>query len=262
MKDQIAKELMRLEQQHEIKILYAVESGSRAWGFASTDSDWDVRFIYIHTPEWYLSVDEKKDSLEEILPNDVDLAGWELRKALKLFRKSNPPLLEWLRSPIVYLHSYSSIENLRLLSNEYFNPKSCMSHYLHMGERNFFEYLQSDIVRTKKYFYVLRPILACQWIERTNSMAPMEFKILLDAELKESPLRLAIEKLLDRKRKGEELNEEPKIAIINEFLDEKINYFNHLLKQSGSSIQPDTNKLNELFRKTLHEVYGLNISRA
>src|SRR5688572_24447307 len=105
--EEIKRELLRLETGNSIKILYAVESGSRAWGFASTDSDWDVRFIYIHKLEWYLQIEDKKDSLDKILPNEIDLAGWEIRKALKLFRKSNPPMMEWLRSPIVYSENFS-----------------------------------------------------------------------------------------------------------------------------------------------------------
>src|SRR6476620_8167174 len=100
--EEIKIELQRLEAKHNIKVLYAVESGSRAWGFASKNSDWDVRFIYIHPLDWYLAIEEKKDNIEVILPNDIDMAGWELRKALLLFRKSNPPLLEWLRSPVIY----------------------------------------------------------------------------------------------------------------------------------------------------------------
>ncbi|SDD83711.1 Predicted nucleotidyltransferase [Dyadobacter soli] len=109
---EIQQELSRLEAQHDIKILYAVESGSRAWGFASVNSDWDVRYIYVHRPEWYLKIDDKKDNQDEILPNDIDLAGWELRKALRLFRKSNPPMLEWLDSPIVYREQFSMAARL------------------------------------------------------------------------------------------------------------------------------------------------------
>ncbi|MEO8150021.1 MAG: nucleotidyltransferase domain-containing protein [Bacteroidia bacterium] len=258
MTEQIAVELKRLEQQREIKILYAVESGSRAWGFASVNSDWDVRFMYLHKPDWYLSIDDKKESIEEILPNDIDLGGWEFRKALRLFRKSNPPLLEWLRSPIIYSEPFSTTEKLRKLMEEYFNPKSCLHHYLHMAERNFKEYLQKDMVRTKKYFYVLRPILACQWIEQTDTMAPMEFQKLVDTQIEDGQLKSEIEKLLNRKIEGAELNEEPKIKILNDFLEERINHFNNIVKQFGTSTQPDTNKLNELFRNTLHEVYELH----
>jgi predicted nucleotidyltransferase len=105
MKEEIKRQLRVVEETTDIKILYAVESGSRAWGFASTNSDWDVRYIYIHRPEWYLSIDHQKDSQEDILPNDIDLCGWEVRKALRLFRKSNPPLMEWLRSPLLYLEN-------------------------------------------------------------------------------------------------------------------------------------------------------------
>jgi len=118
MEKQIRKELIKIEEKKNIRILYAVESGSRAWGFASTDSDWDVRFLYIHDQDWYLSIDDKEDNYEKILPNNIDLSGWELRKTLKLFRKSNPPLLEWLRSPIIYLEKYSTANQLRELSKE------------------------------------------------------------------------------------------------------------------------------------------------
>lgn len=114
--EQIEIDLKRLEKEKDIKILYAVESGSRAWGFASTDSDWDVRFIYVHRPEWYLSIEDKRDNMEVMLPNDLDFAGWELRKTLKLFRKSNPPLLEWLRSPLIYLEQFSTANQMRELT--------------------------------------------------------------------------------------------------------------------------------------------------
>jgi hypothetical protein len=248
MSEEIKNELLRLENQHEIKILYAVESGSRAWGFASTDSDWDVRYIYIHRPEWYLQIDDQKDSQEEILANDIDLSGWEIKKTLRLFRKSNPPLLEWLRSPIVYLEQFTTAEKLRTLTQEYFNPKSCLHHYLHMAEGNYRTYLEKEMVRVKKYFYVLRPILACDWIIETSTMAPMEFSVLLDALVIDEKLKTEIEKLLKRKINGEELNEEPKIQIINDFLDSKIKLYNEFVKTIDKSLRPDTSKLDNLFR--------------
>ena len=119
-----------------------------AWGFASANSDWDVRFIYLHREEWYLSIDDKKDSIEIMLPNDLDLSGWELRKALRLFRKSNPPLLEWLNSPIVYLEEPFTIAQMRTTAVEYFNPKSCLYHYLSMASGNFRDVV--DVMRFSK----------------------------------------------------------------------------------------------------------------
>jgi len=258
MTDEIKKELLRLEFQHDIKILYAVESGSRAWGFASTNSDWDVRYIYIHRLDWYLKIDDKKANQEEILPNDIDLAGWELKKALRLFRKSNPPMLEWLRSPIVYLQQFTTADKLRDLTKEYFNPKSCLHHYLHMAEGNYQAYLLKDNVRVKKYFYVLRPILACDWIMQTNTMAPMEFHKLLDSQVTDLNVKTEIKNLLIRKMAGEELNEEPKIQILNDFLKQKIQFYSDYVKSLGQILQPDTERLNELFKQTIYEAWDKN----
>jgi predicted nucleotidyltransferase len=253
--EEIKKELTRLETEHEIKILLAVESGSRAWGFASEDSDWDVRYIYIHRLEWYLKIDEQKDSQEEILPNDLDLSGWELKKALRLFRKSNPPMLEWLRSPIIYREQFSTAEKLRELSERYFNPKSCMYHYLSMAKGNFKEFLQREKVRTKKYFYVLRPVLACDWIKNRNAFPPMEFEKLLDSEVTDAKIRREIDELLKRKIAGDELKEEPKIEILNDFLEEKIRFYNQFVDEIEMSAKPDTNSLDGLFKETLCEVW-------
>ncbi|MCL4152986.1 UNVERIFIED_CONTAM: hypothetical protein GTU68_007345, partial [Idotea baltica] len=178
MKEKIQQELAELEAEKDIKILYAVESGSRAWGFASKNSDWDVRFIYVHRKNWYLSIDKRKDNVNRMLPDDLDLSGWEIRKALGLFRKSNPPMLEWLRSPIVYTEPFTTAERLRKLSDNYFNPRSCLYHYLSMARGNYKDYLQNETVKLKKYFYVLRPIIACDWIAEKKEMAPMEFQTL------------------------------------------------------------------------------------
>jgi predicted nucleotidyltransferase len=252
---EIKKELLRLEIEQDIRILFAVEGGSRAWGFASTDSDWDVRYIYIHHLDWYLKIDNQIDSQGKILSNDIDLAGWELKKALRLFRKSNPPMLEWLRSPIVYLQQFSTADKLRDLAEEYFSPKSCLYHYLHMAEGNYREYLQKDYVRVKKYFYVLRPILACDWIKKTNKMAPMEFHKLLESQITDQKVKTEIQNLLTRKIAGEELNEEPKIEILNDFLEQKIKFYNKYVKSLGKSPQPDTAKLDELFKQTIYEAW-------
>ena len=253
--EEIKKEIGRLETEHEIKILLAVESGSRAWGFASVDSDWDVRYIYIHRLEWYLKIDELKDSQEEILPNEIDLSGWELKKALRLFRKSNPPLLEWLRSPIVYAERFSTAGKLRALSAEYFNPKSCMYHYLSMAKNTFREFLQKDFVKSKKYFYVLRPVLACDWIKNENSFPPIEFQDLVDSQIEDESLKTKIASLLKRKMAGEELKEEPKIEILNEFLERKIEFYKDYVEQVEPNEKPPTKLLDTLFKETMFEVW-------
>jgi uncharacterized protein len=254
--EEIKAELGRIEKETDVKILLAVESGSRAWGFASTDSDWDVRYIYVHRLDWYLRIDQQKDSQEVILPNDIDLAGWELRKALGLFRKSNPPLLEWLRSPIIYLEQFSTAERLRELSQRYFNPRSCMYHYLSMAKGNFNEFLKDrELVKIKKYFYVLRPVLACDWIQNTNSFPPMEFERLVEVQVSDPSLRAEIDRLLARKIAGEELNEEPRVDVLNDFLAEKIRYYSEHVGEVDTVDRPQTEMLDELFRSTLNEVW-------
>ncbi len=255
--EEIKKELSRLETESDVKILLAVESGSRAWGFASTDSDWDVRYIYVHRPEWYLRIDQYKDSQEEILPNDIDLSGWELRKALRLFRKSNPPMLEWLRSPIVYLEQFSTAEKLREFSRTYFNPRSCMYHYLSMAKGNLNEFLKDrELVKIKKYFYVLRPVLACDWIITEENFPPMEFQKLVDAKINDEGIKNEIDALLVRKRAGEELKEEPKIDILNDFLAEKIVFFDEYVNKMDVPEKPHSELLDELFRNTLNEAWN------
>ncbi len=253
--EEIKRELQRIEIENDIKILYAVESGSRAWGFPSKDSDWDVRFIYVHNYNWYLSIDEKKDTMEFMLPNDLDIAGWELRKTLKLFRKSNPALLEWLQSPLIYLERYSVVDEIRELSQNYFNPKSCTYHYLHMAKGNYQDFFQTDLVKLKKYFYILRPILACQWIETRGEMAPIEFDRLVDALVDDVALKMAIQSLIERKKSGIELGKEPKIDLLNEFIEKQIAYYDNRVKDYSTASQVDTEKLDELFRETLAEVW-------
>lgn len=251
MKEKIQEQLQNLEKQQDIKILYAVESGSRAWGFASTNSDWDVRFIYIHRRDWYLSIDSKRDNIEMMLPDDLDLSGWEMRKALKLFRKSNPPLLEWLNSPIVYREDEATMRQFRALAAQVFNPKSCLYHYLSMAKSTFKEYLERDTVRLKKYFYVLRPVLACSWIEKMGSMAPTEFQKLYDSQVANPEIRSIVDKLLVEKMSGEELGQAAKIEKLNQFLEEKIEYFTVFLQNFEVPKRNDTEVLDEFFRSTL-----------
>ena len=258
MRSEILKELSNIQNQYDIEVLYAIESGSRAWGFESQNSDYDVRYIYIHKPEWYLSIDDKKDSHETILPNDIDLAGWELRKTLRLFRKSNPPLLEWLDSDIIYLDKFDFANQLRKLANEYFNPKSCIYHYLHMAKGNYGEYLRKDKVKLKKYFYVLRPILACDWISKNNAPAPIKFQTLLDFQVEDKQIKIVVEDLLKQKKSSMEMDEGDRIPILNDFIQEKLDYYNKYVLGIDFSIKPNTLKLDNLFRKMYNTVFEAN----
>ncbi|MBI3901917.1 MAG: nucleotidyltransferase domain-containing protein [Nitrosomonadales bacterium] len=223
MHQRIQETLTRIEAEHEVRILYACESGSRGWGFASADSDWDVRFIYCHPRDWYLSVEEGRDVIELPIDDDLlDANGWDLRKSLRLMKKSNPVLLEWLASPIVYREDAEAMAAYRLLAQDFYQPATCLHHYLHMAKGNFREYLQGEMVWMKKYFYVLRPVLACLWIERGQGVVPMAFDDLVAGVVKDGELKNSIVKLAELKKSGAEMDNGLRIPVIHSFLEREI----------------------------------------
>ncbi|MDM5335605.1 nucleotidyltransferase domain-containing protein [Ureibacillus composti] len=267
MKNIILKKLEEIEEKFQVKILYAAECGSRAWGVHSKDSDYDVRFIYIHQPDYYLSIDpqglgSKRDVIELPINENLDINGWEITKALRLFRKSNPSLFEWLNSSIIYYQKYSFVNLIRALECEVFEPSTMLTHYLNMAKRNYEKYLQGSEVRTKLYLYVLRPILACKWIVEYGKVPPIRFNELLDRIIPESLLKLEINFLLRRKMSGGGSDLQPTIQIINNFLKEEINCLELYVKTLSSRNGNPTEKLNGLYRTTLKEVWNYDFKKS
>lgn len=256
-KQRIDAELDRLAEAEDVRILYACESGSRAWGFESADSDYDVRFLYLHPANWYLRVFPGRDVIERLVDDQLDFSGWDLRKALQLLRKSNPPLLEWLRSPIVYREMPSAVSIIRNMVSDYYSPAACYYHYLHMAEGNYREYLLGEEVWIKKYFYVLRPVLACLWIERGHGTVPMEFAALVEHVVEDRSVALAIRELLARKREGDELDRGPRIPAVSEFLDAEIARLS--AKKAPPSKPTTVEPLDRAFLSCIAEVYGERI---
>jgi len=255
MRDIIMIKLSEIERDNNIKILYAVESGSRGWGFASKDSDYDVRFIYAHTYDWYLSIEDKKDFIEVPINNLLDINGWDIRKTLIHYKKSNPTLLEWLSSPVIYTENYSFAQKLRYLLPDYFSPVPTIYHYLHIAKNKFEEIMNTDQVKIKKYFYILRPILACMWVEAKNSMPPMEFYKLMAEQQLNNTIVDEINKLLNKKTLGLEVDIEPKSPVILNFLSNQIEHFEQYLKTVKKDMKSDYETLNLLFRETLKDVW-------
>ncbi len=245
----IEYELLKLQNANGIKMLFAVESGSRAWGFASTDSDYDVRFVYARPLSWYLSIIDRRDVLEPKF-NDplLDMSGWDIRKALYQIYKGNPAFIEWLNSPIKYI-DMCFIDSIRKLAVEYFNPRTAIYHYLHMAQGNYREYLRGETVRTKKYMYVIKPILSCMWIEQHHEMPPVHIDSLMLAPGTDTP-NDEIFSILDKKRNGLELDSGPRIDVLNEWIDKKITHFSEKarLVQKVEKIPDD---LNEFFMRTI-----------
>lgn len=249
MKDLIIQKLKEIEQQEDIRILHAVESGSRAWGFPSPDSDYDVRFIYVRRPDFYLKLEKTRDVIELPINDMLDINGWDISKTLRLLHSSNPTLFEWMNSPVVYRETEFA-DLIQPYLDRYFSCKSGLYHYLSMAEGNYREYLKGDIVKAKKYFYVLRPILACKWILHKGTRPPMLFRELMDSELEDS-LKPVVENLLDLKMNAPEIKEIPRVDIINSYLDRTIEGLKVEIAAFPAEHRADWDPLNQLFLETL-----------
>jgi predicted nucleotidyltransferase len=221
MRARVLQELEQLERERNVTVLYACESGSRAWGFASRDSDYDVRFIYVEKPNWFMQVDAPRDVIERPLSDELDISGWELRKTLGLLRKSNPTLLEWLDSPLVYRSELAEAQQLRTLAEAFYSPPAARNHYFSMAKKNFRGYLQDETVRFKKYFYVLRPLLAVRWIDQGLGRPPMTFHELLNT-VDDQALLAEIDELLALKRNADESTYGPRRPALHAFIEEQL----------------------------------------
>ncbi|MBD2721358.1 nucleotidyltransferase domain-containing protein [Hymenobacter armeniacus] len=210
----------QLEATHGIRILYACESGSRAWGFPSPDSDFDVRFIYCHPPAWYLTLDEGRDTLNFPVDDELDLAGWELRKALRLLRGSNASVFEWLQSPVLYHEALDFRARLEPLLPTAFNLKAGLHHYLGQLRRGVEENLPGSDVRLKRLFYALRSALAARWIRERHALPPMEFAPL--RQLLPADLQVDVDALMAHKATADEKTRVPPPAALVEFLQAEL----------------------------------------
>ena len=204
---------------HGVRILYAAESGSRAWGFASPDSDYDVRFIYAHPRNWYLRLVDGRDVIERPLDEHaIDLAGWDVRKALRLAMKSNPVFYEWLVSPVVYAADDAFPAECRRLFEAHAEPRALASHYWSIARGQWHREIDGqDSVRLKKYFYVVRPLLALQWVLAHCTPPPMHFDELRAAIGMPASVENEVLRLLALKRDTPELGAGPRITAIDDW---------------------------------------------
>lgn len=257
MREEILRRLLRAEAENGIRILLAVESGSRAWGFASPNSDYDVRFIYMREPQWYQAVDleERRDVIEYKIVDDIDLNGWDVRKALRLYWKSNPAFVEWIQSPITYLEpSRFRSSALEVLSAVY-APVKGIYHYRSMARTNYRGHLQKPVVPLKKYFYVLRPLMAARWLMKNGRAAPIEFERLLAMLAAEPDVLAEVHKLLQQKRNAPELGEAPCVPLLNDFIESELDVPPAEAPKKSSS--PEViGQLNRLFHAVLAEYGG------
>ena len=246
---EINEKLDEIEAKENVRILHAIESGSRAWGFASPDSDYDVRFIYARRREDYLRLDEPRDVIEWQLDDVLDINGWDLKKALKQFARGNATLFEWSGSPIVY-RTTDEWNRIREVSKQYFSEKSAVYHYYGTANSTFQEYLQGDTVRYKKYFYALRPLLAAEYIEKYHTAPPVLFDDLLELDL-EPELRTAIDELLEAKKRTTEKEENPQMPVIKRYIEEEIQKQKVIADELADDHNRDWSALDKVFIETI-----------
>ena len=201
---EVQARLRALEARENVRVLYACESGSRCWGFASPDSDYDVRFIFVRRLRDYLRVEPMRDTIEEPVDELWDVNGWDLRKALQLLRKSNSALLEWLRSPVCYLERPGFLPEMRRLASGSMRPGQIFRSYQGMARGNVRDYLSGEQVRLKKYLYMLRPLMACDFLVRTRGqrLPPVVFSELAAGLPLEADVRGELGALLQAKEQG------------------------------------------------------------
>lgn len=245
MKKIIQEKLKEIEKQEDVKIILAVESGSRAWGFESKNSDYDVRFLYVRKPESYLKLEEVRDVIEWQLDDVLDINGWDIQKALRLLYKSNPTLFEWCASPIIYQQTVE-VDELKKLLKDYFSEKKSLFHYWHMADSNYREYLKTARVKAKKYFYVLRPILASKWIINYQEAPPIEFTKLVDA-LMEEELKTIVIELLEEKKQTNELDWINKIDVLNDYIEKELPILRKVAEEALDKKHSQWVTLNEFF---------------
>jgi predicted nucleotidyltransferase len=250
MKTAILHLLAQLEKEKGIHIRYACESGSRAWGFPSPDSDYDIRFIYLHPRDWYLAVNEGEDNLR-LMHNDLlDGNGWDFRKFLRLMHASNASVFEWLNSPIVYLEDKPFTDALKALSALYFQPRKVMYHYLGIATGMLEKEFQETQVKIKKYFYVLRPLLSASWIAANGTPPPIDFHELLPLVKNNLPVYQAIMDLLKQKETALEGEKVQRLQVLDDFVSAEMERCQSIAQLMGKH-HPDWDAINRFYRKTL-----------
>jgi predicted nucleotidyltransferase len=204
MQTRILAELDGVERNHAVAIMLAVESGSRAWGFPSLDSDYDVRFLYLRSREAYLSVFPAPDVIAHALDAVLDVNGWDLQKALRLMAGSNPTLLEWLTSPLRYRPAAAAATRLLELARATAHLPSFAYHYDRLARRSFTDIQAAESVRLKTYCYALRAALALAWIREQQSPPPMDLPSLREGVSVAASVRGVTDELIGRKAKATE----------------------------------------------------------
>lgn len=246
----VPQKLGALEREHGMKVLYAVESGSRAWGFDSPDSDFDVRFIYVRPMEFYLRLEETRDVIETPIDDTWDVSGWDLPKTLRLLHAANPTLYEWAASPLVYRSTDAWEHKIAPVLPAFFQPAKSIAHYFSMAKRTAKENLTGETIKAKKYFYILRPLLAAKWVAIYGCPPPMLFEELAADQLR-ADLKPLVCELVRKKRETPELGRISRIAALDEYIASLLDELQDLLRGLPREGNKPWEVLNQLYADIL-----------
>lgn len=252
---EIKNKLIETEKTYNVKIPLAIESGSRGWGFASCDSDYDCRFIYVHEKDWYVSVTERKDFIEYIADKVFDINGWDLRKAMQHIMKSNAVIFEWLSSNEIYIKNHAVVTELKTMKNNYFNPIAVSYHYLNIAKKKLDEIIKEENAKLKKYFYILRPLANLKFIQEYQEMPHMEYmKTLSEIAIKKEVYE-EILKLLDIKKTSNESYTISQNKVLINYFKQEIENYTETIKKMGSKKNKDYENIDVIFRKIIEMIW-------
>jgi uncharacterized protein len=251
LREEILARIKMAEHTHGVRVLYAIESGSRAWGFASPNSDYDVRFVYAHPRDWYLQidVDKARDVIEYPIVDDIDINGWDIRKALQLACRSNPSIFEWLQSPIVYLDTGGFADAARALTPGIYSPVKGYHHYASMAHHQWRARHSGEHITLKKYLYVLRALLCMHWLQDHSQPPPVEFAKLRPYLAQEPAIDALVESLLQQKQRSLEKDTLQPLALLDNYIQTQLNTLQapSALRTEPLAMAP----INQLFRQCL-----------
>ena len=248
--DKIREALAQIEREEGCRVLFAVESGSRAWGFASPDSEYDIRFVYAMPLEWYIDLDRRSDTIARELPGDLDCSGWELRKALLLFAGGNLAFNEWLGSPIEYIGRDGIREELRGMIPDFLNIRAALYHYLGIA-RQASDPVDSEAIPIKRLFSVMRPLVAGLWLDRYRAMPPIDFHELLKLDLIPPVIGRHIGQLLEQKSQAAEAEKIIPPRELIAWLEDACIHLESRAQEITAKRPKDHGKLNDLVRRIL-----------
>ncbi len=251
MQDTILEMLDQVERDHEVSIIFAAESGSRAWGFPSTNADFDVRFVYAHPRDWYLSISEGRDVIELPLDAVLDIKGWDVRKALRLVWKSNTSVMEWLASPIRYRQRQDLLEILESVVPRGFQKHTAARHYLSMAKSNMAK-TRGETVRMKPYLYAIRPLLGCRWVIERDSPPPILFDELLENCLDQPDVAAEIRAMIELKTSRQEFDAVDSKPALNRWMAEQFERLSSELPDEREP--PEVKSFDQAFREIVERV--------